>query len=567
MKKTMMLLLTLLLMLTVSTALAEIRLTQVEGGMDGDVMELVGGSFAMQIEGSAVGEIYRIKLTGPSGFAGTFTVQDAFIAGEPYLFRVQISDREGEFGPLQLTVTGGGETVTREYKVRSYFDAAQAEEGGVATNTTRHDEPALLMLEPGVVSQEQYGIKWPGEGAVFSGLDAGSITLVYQVMDRAADVELRLAGEEDYFTGSSGWTYGKEDRGTYKIPEWRMKYDTPFEFKVFTEETGEVYTTTFTIKQEAPMGEAVEVEPVETLLTTRAPRLARYSGGRVNADEQFYDDVVAFMDAHLPRTITGVNKGKWGDYYYGYDNDRDKTIHFGSIMVAYPEGADDSSYFSFTDRVLDEMASLLTYTIQKHQSKYKTKPLSGQVSSSIKTDNTMTSSGFEVTKGESVLRVQPFMLVKNKKPLDDQLYIYLSLEGPLPSGFMSDCKDITWVCSKPDEVKALLDMMLDAATNLTLDDAVMKWYNAHQEVPQSASQAAGQESVQADTENQASSKVKIQKGCNIRSKPDGSSEKLGYATAGETYVCLGVADNGWYHIVLQDGREAYISGAFAKEIE
>lgn len=552
------------LLLCVSTAAAEIRLTQVEGGMDGSVMELVKGSFAMQIEGSEAGEIYRITLSGESTWAGSFLVQDGFVAGEPYLFRVQIADKKGEYGPLKLTVTGGGETVTREYTVRTGVDSGDSGLGGVVTNLSRQDEPALVLLEQGEVSTAAYGISWPGDGAVFSGQETGSVSLAYRVKSNMAHVELRLAGEEDNFAGSYGYTNKQGDIDTYDIPVHRMRYNVPYEFKVYTEDTNEVYTTTFTIRREAPAGEAVETEPVETLLTVQEPRLAQYNGSCIVPDDQFYDEVVAFMDAHLPRTVTGVHKGDWGDYYFGYDNDRDKAIHFGSIMVAYPNGAANSTYSGFTDKMVDEMLSLLTYTNRAQASKFKNKPMSTQGSNKkVQVDNRLTASCFEARKGDNILRVQPFCFSKNNKPLDGQLYIYLSLEGSLPSGFMSDCKDITWVCSKPEDVKALLDIMMNAATNLTFDKTVTAWYNSHADASKPAADAKAADGGQEKAADAAST-VKVTGNCNIRSQPNGSGDKLGTAKAGETYPCLGVADNGWVNIVLEDGREGYISGAFGK---
>lgn len=54
---------------------------------------------------------------------------------------------------------------------------------------------------------------------------------------------------------------------------------------------------------------------------------------------------------------------------------------------------------------------------------------------------------------------------------------------------------------------------------------------------------------------------------NVRAKPDAESARVGKATAGKTYDCLSVADNGWYEIVLEDGTVGFVSQKLATMIE
>lgn len=54
---------------------------------------------------------------------------------------------------------------------------------------------------------------------------------------------------------------------------------------------------------------------------------------------------------------------------------------------------------------------------------------------------------------------------------------------------------------------------------------------------------------------------------NVRQKSDADSRRVGLAKGGATYPCLGVADNGWLQIQLEDGTIGYVSGKMAFLIE
>ena len=46
---------------------------------------------------------------------------------------------------------------------------------------------------------------------------------------------------------------------------------------------------------------------------------------------------------------------------------------------------------------------------------------------------------------------------------------------------------------------------------------------------------------------------------NVRAKPDASSEKIGWLKANTVVDCTGIAENGWYRIVLRDGKVGFVS--------
>ena len=46
---------------------------------------------------------------------------------------------------------------------------------------------------------------------------------------------------------------------------------------------------------------------------------------------------------------------------------------------------------------------------------------------------------------------------------------------------------------------------------------------------------------------------------NIRELPDSKSKKLAIATPNSVFQCTGITDNGWYRIIMRDGRTGYIS--------
>lgn len=54
---------------------------------------------------------------------------------------------------------------------------------------------------------------------------------------------------------------------------------------------------------------------------------------------------------------------------------------------------------------------------------------------------------------------------------------------------------------------------------------------------------------------------------NVRSEGSTKGERVGVASAGSVYPCVGVADTGWYQIMLEDGTTGYISNKKAKEVE
>lgn len=51
---------------------------------------------------------------------------------------------------------------------------------------------------------------------------------------------------------------------------------------------------------------------------------------------------------------------------------------------------------------------------------------------------------------------------------------------------------------------------------------------------------------------------------NIRELPDQNSRKLGIATPNSVFECTGVTENGWYRIVLRNGKTGYISAKLAR---
>lgn len=65
----------------------------------------------------------------------------------------------------------------------------------------------------------------------------------------------------------------------------------------------------------------------------------------------------------------------------------------------------------------------------------------------------------------------------------------------------------------------------------------------------------------SSSESSGSGQVRIRKGgnVNVRAESNSDSKKVGSAKAGATYPYLGVADNGWYKIQLEDGTVGYVS--------
>lgn len=61
--------------------------------------------------------------------------------------------------------------------------------------------------------------------------------------------------------------------------------------------------------------------------------------------------------------------------------------------------------------------------------------------------------------------------------------------------------------------------------------------------------------------------VKILSNANIRAEANADSKRIGSAKSGETYICLGVEDNGWYRLQMDDGSEGFISGNLAEIID
>ena len=51
---------------------------------------------------------------------------------------------------------------------------------------------------------------------------------------------------------------------------------------------------------------------------------------------------------------------------------------------------------------------------------------------------------------------------------------------------------------------------------------------------------------------------------NIRELPDSKSRKLAIATPNSVFKCTGKTDNGWYRIILRDGRTGYISAKLSR---
>lgn len=54
---------------------------------------------------------------------------------------------------------------------------------------------------------------------------------------------------------------------------------------------------------------------------------------------------------------------------------------------------------------------------------------------------------------------------------------------------------------------------------------------------------------------------------NVRSESNADSERVGTAKAGAEYPCLGIAENGWLQIQLEDGTIGYVSGMMASLTE
>ena len=57
------------------------------------------------------------------------------------------------------------------------------------------------------------------------------------------------------------------------------------------------------------------------------------------------------------------------------------------------------------------------------------------------------------------------------------------------------------------------------------------------------------------------------KNVNVRAESNADSARLGSAESKKTYPCLGVAENGWFQIMLDDGTVGYISGKMAKLVD
>ena len=62
-------------------------------------------------------------------------------------------------------------------------------------------------------------------------------------------------------------------------------------------------------------------------------------------------------------------------------------------------------------------------------------------------------------------------------------------------------------------------------------------------------------------------RITSQTSVNVRAYPDQKSRKVGMATSGQVYELLDIADNGWYKIRLDDGKEGYISGKMAEVVD
>ena len=57
--------------------------------------------------------------------------------------------------------------------------------------------------------------------------------------------------------------------------------------------------------------------------------------------------------------------------------------------------------------------------------------------------------------------------------------------------------------------------------------------------------------------------IRVTGGCNIRSGPDSSYEKIGYATIGDVYTSRGL-EQGWYKILCNQNEVGYISAKYAE---
>ena len=58
-------------------------------------------------------------------------------------------------------------------------------------------------------------------------------------------------------------------------------------------------------------------------------------------------------------------------------------------------------------------------------------------------------------------------------------------------------------------------------------------------------------------------RIRNGKNINVRRTPDTSAVRIGMAVAGKQYQLLGIADNGWYEIELEDGKTGYVSNKLA----
>lgn len=54
---------------------------------------------------------------------------------------------------------------------------------------------------------------------------------------------------------------------------------------------------------------------------------------------------------------------------------------------------------------------------------------------------------------------------------------------------------------------------------------------------------------------------------NVRAESHADSARVGFAESKKTYPCLGIAENGWYQIALDDGTVGYISGKMGKLVD
>ncbi len=77
------------------------------------------------------------------------------------------------------------------------------------------------------------------------------------------------------------------------------------------------------------------------------------------------------------------------------------------------------------------------------------------------------------------------------------------------------------------------------------------------------SESLQEQAAEINSTNAQYVRIRNGKNINVRKSPSTSALKIGMAKAGERYRLLGVADNGWFEIELEEGRIGYISNRLA----